>query len=268
MKSVVITGSTRGIGFGLADSFLALGCNVTVSGRTPAAVEQAVAALSSRHGSDHLLGQPCNVTDYGQVQALWDAAQARFGRIDIWVNNAGIAHAQMDLWEHSPEQIRGVIETNLVGALYGAKVAIRGMVEQGYGALYNLEGLGSDGRQVGGLALYGSTKRSLSYLTDALIEETRGTPVLVGALRPGMVLTDMLTQQNVSRPEDWARARRIFNILADRVETIVPWAAARMLANQRTGVRFQWLSRGKVLARFITAPLRQRDLFAAGQGEP
>jgi NAD(P)-dependent dehydrogenase (short-subunit alcohol dehydrogenase family) len=261
MKTVVITGSTRGIGYGLADSFLALGCAVTISGRTPASVEKAVAELVAKHEADRVLGQTCDVTDLEQVQALWDAAKARFGKVDIWINNAGIGHSQMDFWELSPEQIKAVVDTNLVGAMYGAKVALRGMLDQGFGSFYNMEGLGSDDRMVRGLALYGCTKAGLRYLTQSWLQETRGTPVLVGALRPGMVMTDLVTGQYEERPEDWEHDKRIFNILADRVETVTPWLARKVLANNKTGVRITWLTRAKVIGRFLAAPFRRRNLF-------
>ena len=261
MKSIVITGSTRGIGYGLADAFLDLGCAVTVSGRTAAAVEEAVAALSAKHPPEKVLGLPCDVTHFDQVQALWDAASARFGRIDVWINNAGISNFQMEVWEYPPELIEAVIGTNLIGAMYGAKVALKGMLAQGGGSLYNMEGMGSGGRRVPGLTLYGTTKSGLRYLTDALVEETKDTPILVGALRPGMVMTEMVTRQYKDRPEDWERAKRIFNILADRVETVTPWLASKVLTNKRNGARFEWLTRGKILARFLTAPFRKRDLF-------
>ncbi len=261
MKTVVITGSTRGIGYGLADSFLSLGCAVTISGRTLANVEKAVAELAAKHEPDRVLGQLCDVTDLEQVQALWDAAKAHFGKIDIWINNAGIGHSQMDSWELSPEQIQAVVDTNLVGAMFGAKVALRGMLDQGFGSFYNVEGLGSDGRIVKGLALYGCTKAGLRYLTQSWVQETQGTPVLVGALRPGMVMTDLVTKQYEERPEDWERDKRIFNILGDRVETVAPWLAQKVLANDKTGVRFTWLTRGKVMSRFLLVPFRKRDLF-------
>ena len=77
-----------------------------------------------------------------------------------------------------------------------------------------------------------------------------------------MVTTEFLTAPYEDRPEDWERAKRIFNILADKVETVTPWLAQKVLANRRTGVRFNWLTRGKVMARFLMAPFRQRDLFA------
>jgi NAD(P)-dependent dehydrogenase (short-subunit alcohol dehydrogenase family) len=267
MKTVVITGSTRGIGYGLTDAFLNLGCAVTISGRTRAGVEGAMSKLSTIYEAHRILGQPCDVTQIEQVQTLWDVAVNHFGKIDIWINNAGINHPRRDFWEHSQEQIQAVVETNLVGAMYGSQVALRGMLNQGFGGLYNMEGLGSDGRRVEGMTLYSTTKYGLHYLTDALVAETQGAPVLVGALSPGMVLTEMLTSEEVRSEEDWERTKRIFNILADRVEDVAPWMARKVLENDRTGVRIKWLTRSKITARFLTAPFRKRDLFGESEGQ-
>lgn len=262
MKTVVITGSTRGVGYGLADSFLALGCAVVINGRTQAGVDGAVDALAAAHPAGHILGQPGDVTDAGQVQALWDAAQARFGRVDIWVNNAGMAHAPMPFHRLTPAQMRAVVQTNLLGTMHGSSVAINGMLAQGFGSLYNMEGLGSDGRQVDGLSLYGSSKRAVHYLNRALVAECRDTPVRVGMLSPGMVVTDMLVAPYRPDSPEWERARRVFNILADRVETVAPWMARQMLANQKHGARLKWLTRPKIIGRFLMAPFQKRDLFA------
>jgi NAD(P)-dependent dehydrogenase (short-subunit alcohol dehydrogenase family) len=258
---VVITGSTRGIGYGLAEAFLHRGCRVIVSSRTEEAVAHAAGQLAAAHDASRIVGQPCDVTDWTQVQRLWDAAVARFGRVDIWINNAGVGHAQTDVWEFDPDLIATVVETNLVGAMYGARVALDGMRRQGFGALYNMEGLGSGGPYIKGLALYSTTKHGLAYLTDALVKETEDTPIVVGALRPGMVVTDLLMAQYETRPEAWERARGVFEVLADRVETVAPWMADRILANKRSGVRFNWLNRLRVAVRFLTAPFRKRDLF-------
>lgn len=267
MKIIVITGSTRGIGYGLADAFLDRGCKLTISGRSQASVDEAAGRLAASHGAERVFGHPCDVTDIRSVQGLWNAAQDHWGKIDIWINNAGIAHAQTRLWEQAAEEMAAVVQTNITGTLYGAKVALAGMLEQGSGSLYNMEGLGSDGRRVEGLTVYGTTKYGLRYLTEALVEETKETPVLVGALSPGMVLTELLTKQYEDRPEDWEEAKRIFNILADRVETVTPWLADRILANTKHGARIQWLGRGKVMGRFLTAPFSKRDLFGENEEE-
>jgi NAD(P)-dependent dehydrogenase (short-subunit alcohol dehydrogenase family) len=261
MKVVVITGSTRGIGNGLADAFLNLGCAVTVSGRRPADVKVAVERLAAKHDAKRVFGRACDVRAYDQVLSLWETSQAHWGKIDIWINNAGIAHPQTAFIDHSPEEIQAVVQTNLVGAMIGAKVALQGMSQQGFGSLYNMEGLGSDGRKVEGLTLYGCTKSGLRYLTDALAREVQGTPLRVGALSPGMVVTDLLTQQYQDRPEDWEQAQRIFNILADRVETVTPWLAKKALDNEKNGARIKWLTRRKSIGRFLVAPFHKRNLF-------
>ena len=259
MKTVVITGSTRGIGYGLADEFLKRGHQVVISGRSNEGVEGAVARLSAQYGMELMLGQACDVTDFGQVQALWGAAVARFGRVDIWINNAGISHPRAPLWEQSATQIEAVVDANLLGAMYGAKVALAGMLRQGGGQLYNMEGLGSGGPVTPGLSLYGATKAGLTYLTRALIREVRDTPVYVCFLSPGMVVTDLLTEGYTNA--ELERTKRVFNILADRVETVAPYLVARILTNDKQGARIVWLTKPKATWRFMTAWARKRDLF-------
>jgi NAD(P)-dependent dehydrogenase (short-subunit alcohol dehydrogenase family) len=256
MTTVVITGSTRGIGYGLANVFLSKGCQVSVSGRTAAAVDKAVARLSAKHPAAALFGFPCDVTQLDQVQALWDAARTHWGRIDIWINNAGVGQRQNAIWELSAEQLRAIVETNVLGTLHGCKVAALGMRAQGGGAIYNMEGLGSDGRHQDGLDVYGASKYAVKYITDSLVLETRGTAIIAGALQPGMVLTEMITGQYEGRQEEWEKAQKVFSILADQAETVTPWLVDKVLANTRTGARIRWLTPAKVMRRFLMARLR------------
>ena len=253
MRTVVITGSSRGIGCGLANAFLDLGCGVTVSGKTINSTRQAVASLSERHPADRIFAHPCDVTQPDQAESLWDRALAHFGKVDIWINNAGIANPSMKLWELTPEEIKSVVDTNVLGTLYGSRVAIRGMLRQGFGSIYQMEGLGSDGRRLEGLSIYGATKYTINYITQALIEESRNTPLLVGSIRPGMVLTDMIEGQYQKDPEKFAQAERFFRLIGDRVETVTPWLAEKILANTKTGVQISWLTRWKFMGRMISA---------------
>jgi NAD(P)-dependent dehydrogenase (short-subunit alcohol dehydrogenase family) len=258
-KIIVITGSTRGIGFGLADSFLALGCAVVISGRQPQAVEQAIAKLSSQYGTERILGHPCDVTNYNQVQSLWDIAKSHFGRVDIWINNAGISHPRLNFWEQPPDVLETIIQTNILGVMYGSKVALTGMLAQGSGAVYNVEGLGSDGRLIPKMGIYGSTKAGLHYFNRALVNEVEGTPVLVGIIRPGMVLTDMLMGENARSSPDWEANQRIFSILAEPVEVVTPFLARKILVNHKNGTLISYLTGSRALMRFLTMPFKMQN---------
>jgi NAD(P)-dependent dehydrogenase (short-subunit alcohol dehydrogenase family) len=263
MKTIIITGSTRGIGFGLAKSFLELGQQVVVSGRRQESVDLAVNKLSGDFPNDNILGFSCDMRDFQRVEMLWQTAVDHFGVVDIWINNAGISQPQANIWDLEPGIITDLVDTNISGALFGARVALAGFMKQGRGAFYNMEGLGSDGRQVEGLSLYGTSKRALNYLTNSLVSEVKGSDVIVGALSPGMVLTDFILKRYEGKdPEEWKSARRIFNILADHVETVTPYLAARVLENQKNGARIQWLTGRKAFWRFLTAGIRKRDLFS------
>ena len=260
-KQVVITGSTHGLGHALAQALLARGHSVIINGRTPEAVGRTTRELTTRYDLGRAQGIAGDVRDPQQVQQLWDGAQARVGRIDIWVNNAGSAHTPAKLWLLDPGQAQAVIETNLMGALYGSQVAVRGMLAQGGGAIYNMEGMGSDGRQHDGLLTYGASKYALHYLTKALADELSGTAVLVASLRPGMVATRMILDPYRGKPDEWQRVKRIFNIIAERQEVVAPWLVEKMLQNQRSGVVISYSSPIKLALRFLRAPFFKRDIF-------
>jgi len=264
MKTVVVTGSTRGIGLGLAREFLKRGCNVVVSGRSQGSVAAALVKLADL-GKDRVLGVPCEVHKHAEVQALWDAAVARFGKVDIWISNAGISNenALQPFWEASPETLGNVTNTNLLGTMYCARVALAGFIKQNSGQLYNFEGFGSNGKMFRtGLTPYGATKSAIRYLTKALAKEVAKTNVQVGALSPGIVVTDLLLSPYEEQPDELTKAKKIFNILADHVETVTPYLAERVLENDKNGQIIEWLTTGKVLGRFATAGFRKRDLFS------
>ena len=261
MKTVVITGSSRGIGFGLAESLLDLGCAVVVSGSSQESTDEAVRKLLGQFGHERLLGRACDVRHPQEIQSLWNEALARFGSVDIWINNAGISHSTNKVWKLSTEEVERVVQITLLGAVYGSMIVVREMLEQGFGSVYNMEGLGSDGRRIKGLTIYGMTKYGLHYFTESLVEETRGTSIIVGSLRPGMVATDMLKDGYQDRPEEWERDKRIFNIIADRVETVTPWLAKRILENKKSGVQISWMTKRKMFLRMMSMPFRKRELF-------
>lgn len=261
-QTIVVTGSTRGIGRGLAHEFLARGCKVVVSGRSQASVDEVVRDLAQTHDASRVHGIACDVADFSANQALWDGAVERFGRVDVWLMNAGISADRQPLWELDAEQIAAVVDTNVTGSLLGAKVAATGMLAQGGGRLYVMEGFGSDGRTQDGMITYGASKRAVRYIRKALRKDLgKDSTVKVGTVSPGMVVTDMLVGEYDRDSAEWERVKKIFNILADDVETVTPWLADQVLADTDGG-KIAWLTRGKAAKRFAMAWRNDRDLFA------
>jgi NAD(P)-dependent dehydrogenase (short-subunit alcohol dehydrogenase family) len=267
MQTILITGSTRGIGQGLAREFLRMGHQVVVTGRSEAAVKAATADLGS---PERVLGVTCDVRSLESNQAAWDAGVARFGRIDVWINNAAVATDRLALADLPGDQIKATVDTNLLGTLYGCRVAIRGMRGQpGGGKVYSFEGFGSDGMARTGLTTYGCTKRAVRYLTSALAKECAGTSVLVGSLSPGIVATDLLLYSSKGRdPAEWAKARKMLNVLGDTVETVTPFLARGALANTKQGGRVDWMTPAKAAGRFATAWFRKRDILSELESRP
>lgn len=262
MKSIVITGSTRGIGLGLADAFLAKGCAVTVNGRSQTAVDHAINNLQTKYDANRIAGQAASVSDEQQVEQVWETAVSRFGKVDIWINNAGLGHNLVPPWQVPIDHIQSIVETNLTGLIVCSHIVIRKMLAQGHGQLFSMYGAGSNGHIREGMSIYGTTKAGVKAFTDALIAETKDQPILVGSISPGMVVTDMLMNPLTADPTREAQAKRIFNILADKAETVTPWLAEKVLTNTQHGAQIKWLTTPKIIWRFATARITKRDLFA------
>jgi NAD(P)-dependent dehydrogenase (short-subunit alcohol dehydrogenase family) len=260
-RVVVVTGSTRGIGLGLAQAFAARGCRVVVNGRSQAAVDAALAKLGAGVPGTHA-GLAGDVASRADVARLWDAAAALTGRVDIWINNAGLITPRRSFHELDFDKVCKVVDVNLIGTMACCHVALAGMLRQGGGDLYNFEGFGSDGMIRPGLTTYGTTKRALRHFTRSLEREYQGSAVRIGTISPGIVATDMLeTETGELTPEQREKARRIYNILGDRVETVAPWLADQVLANARHGARIRWLTPWRAFTRFATARFKTRNVF-------
>jgi short-subunit dehydrogenase len=253
MVTAVITGSTKGIGRGLAEEFVKRGHNAVICSRSQTDVER-VAAEITAIGPGKCSGIACDTTNLQQVQALWDHAKGRFGAIDIWINNAGLASSRHKVHEIPEDLARRLITSNMLGTTFGSQVAINGFRQQGSGALYNVLGGSFDGKRlVPNMGVYSSTKAAIHLLTQYLIEENKGQNITIGMISPGML-----------SPEEWQNIRPTLNILCDYVETVTPWLTDSILANKESGKRIAWMTGGKILKRFMDAKLlgRKRDLFS------
>ncbi len=262
MKTVVITGSTRGIGLEMAKVFLSSGCKVTVSGRRADIPNETKESLSGAE-KDYIYIS-CNVQKKEEIENLLVKSAEKWGRIDIWINNAGQNAPYKNIWETDSEALSAVIDTNIKGMIMGSQVAAAHMIKQGSGQIFNMEGLGSNGMIQKRTVLYGMTKSALSYFTKGLAKELAGSGVLAGRLSPGMMLTEFITKNPNGEPSPVLtdpHFKKVFNILADKPETVAAYLVPKMLANKKQDAHIMWLTNLKASFRFMSAPFIKRKLI-------
>ena len=262
MKNVVITGSTRGLGLEMAKEFLKAGCNVTISGSKPQSFEKAKEELNGFE--KQFIYIPCNVRIIDDIKSLWIKSVDKWGSVDIWINNAGQNCPRESLWDTPDEYIDLVVDTNIKGIIYGSKVATENMIHQGYGQIWNMEGLGSNGMIIEQTILYGTSKRALTYFSKGLAKELKNSPVKVGTLSPGMMLTDFITKSptgEISSVTNDKRFRKVFNTLGEKPETVAKFFIPRILSNKKQGAHLEWLTNGKAVKKFMLATFKKRELL-------
>ncbi len=191
-KTALVTGSTSGIGLGIAQALAAQGANVMLNGFGDAGAAQAEVARHatggarvSYHGAD--MSRPA------EIEAMVRACEAEFGAVDVLVNNAGIQHvAPVD--EFPVERWDAIIAINLSSAFHTIRTALPGMKARGFGRIINVasvHGLVASAQK----SAYVAAKHGIVGLTKAVALETATTPVTVNAICPGWVLTPLVQKQ-------------------------------------------------------------------------
>jgi short-subunit dehydrogenase len=252
----------------MAREFINQGHNVVVSSRRPEAVDAAVAELRGL-SPQQVSGLACDVARMADVRALWEHAHHTFGSVDMWINNAGVTNRKLYLDQIPDEQLETVVQTNVLGLMNCCKVAIAGMLEQGRGTIFNMEGFGSDGMTKPGMSVYGATKSALKYFTKALVKEYKDTPLIIGYMSPGIVVTDLLMKDlNDSQSEEFKQRSGLLNTVADRVETVAPHLVNGALNASKTGVAVRWMTPMQLVGRLLSKPFVKRDVLSAPQHVP
>ncbi|MWV54427.1 SDR family NAD(P)-dependent oxidoreductase [Chlorobium phaeovibrioides] len=193
-KVAIITGSSRGIGNAIAHAFVSEGAKVVVTSSSGTNVADAVAGFPP--GSVH--GRVCDVLSLGEVQALVAESAECFGKVDCFINNAGISAPFCALAESDPDAWGRVIDTNIKGTYNGSRAAICYFLrENPHGKLINMAGSGTDsGSNTPWISAYGTTKAAIARFTHAVAAEYRHTPLSVMLLHPGLVRTAMVSTEN------------------------------------------------------------------------
>ncbi len=189
-KVAVITGSSRGLGFAIAQAYAAQGAAVVLAARTRRAVDQAVSSLSEM--GFQAVGMACDTANSDQVNALAELAIASFGRLDIWVNNAGTGAPYGPTVSIPEGHFTRVVQTNILGVYYGSMAAMKHFIPQKSGKLINLIGRGAE-KPVPFQNAYAASKIWVRSFSKSLAAEYKNSGVGVYIFNPGLVLTQMLT---------------------------------------------------------------------------
>jgi 3-hydroxybutyrate dehydrogenase len=188
-KTALVTGSTSGIGLGIAKALARQGANIVLNGFGDVeGPQQQIRALGARvayHGAD--MSKP------SEIEAMMKFAAAQFGRVDVLVNNAGIQHvATVD--EFPPEKWDAIIAINLSSAFHASRVALPAMKAANWGRIINIasvHGLVASAQK----SAYVAAKHGLVGLTKVIALETATSGVTCNAICPGWVLTPLVQQQ-------------------------------------------------------------------------
>lgn len=187
-KVAVITGAARGIGRACAERFLSEGAQVVIGDIDAARLAETARALG---GPDRILAVPTDVSQKPEVDALIAAAVASFGRVDIMVNNAGIAIVR-DYLDISPEEFDHVLGVNLKGAFLGTQAAARQMIAQGQGGvIVNMSSINS-GLANPNLATYAISKGGMNQVTSTAAVSFAPHGIRVCGVGPGTIATEMI----------------------------------------------------------------------------
>lgn len=189
-KVIVVTGSTRGYGYAIAESFLEAGSIVAVTGRSQQAVDSALASLQPK---GRVSGFVMDVREEEQVYKLVDDVIKEFGHIDIWINNAGYSNAAGMMLEMDPQDALDMFLSNDLGLLRCTQAIMHYMLPRKQGLLVNIYGNGSFLRPASPTGLYGATKAWVTSFTRSLAKELKDSGVQILGFSPGMMTTDMLT---------------------------------------------------------------------------
>jgi NAD(P)-dependent dehydrogenase (short-subunit alcohol dehydrogenase family) len=205
-KVVLITGAASGFGRRAAERFAAEGASLVLADIQKAGLDQTLATVMG--AGAEAIGQVTDVSKAADVQALVDAGVARFGRLDVALNNAGVAHGTIKLVDTDEALMRRMFDVNVMGVFNGMKSQIPVMERQGSGVILNTASVaGVTGAPL--LAAYAAAKHAVIGLTKTAAAEVARKGLRINAICPAFaetpMLTDSLNQPGRSHEETVAR---------------------------------------------------------------
>ncbi|MCF7979565.1 MAG: SDR family oxidoreductase [Chromatiaceae bacterium] len=219
-KVALITGASRGLGAGLAERFIEHGLRVAVCARTQPKLEG---------DSAKILSVAADVTDAEAMQQLCDTAVERFGRIDLWINNAGLLAPIGPLRDNDPAEFARHIQVNVVGVFNGSRAFIRHLRQRGGdGVLLNISS-GAARNAYAGWSAYCAGKAAVDRMSESIALEESDTGLRVHAVAPGIIDTDMQAMIRDCSPEQFPRVQKFLDLKANEGFSSPAFIADRLL---------------------------------------
>jgi NAD(P)-dependent dehydrogenase (short-subunit alcohol dehydrogenase family) len=199
-RTAIITGASQGLGAAIAEHFLAEGANIVLCSRNAADLSEQHMRLAAAHGADRVWSRPADISSTKDVDALFEEAQSRFGRLDVLVNNAGVYGPMGSIDTVDWDEWVQAIAINLTGTVYCARKAVTIFKPRRYGKIVILSGGGATS-PLPGISAYAASKAAIVRLTETLALEMREWNIDVNAVAPGALMTRLTDQLLAAGPE-------------------------------------------------------------------
>ncbi|HUS54047.1 MAG TPA: SDR family NAD(P)-dependent oxidoreductase [Thermohalobaculum sp.] len=220
-RKAIVTGGAQGIGRAIAERFVASGAQVTIWDRDRALAEVAAENIGGATGFVQV-----DMTDWDAVRSAAARTAAEMGRIDIMVNNAGIAGINTTVADYPVDEWRRIIDLNLNGVFHGCKAVVPGMIENGYGRIINIASIaGKEGNP--NASAYSASKAGVLALTKSLGKELAGHDIAVNCVTPAAAKTaifDQMTEQHIAFMLSKVPRGRFVQV--DEIAAMVAWLAS------------------------------------------
>jgi short-subunit dehydrogenase len=221
MAVIVITGASSGIGEATAKALAARGHSLVIAARRTDRLKQLVQETDA---ADRILIVPADVSEPAALKALADAAGERFGRIDVWINNAGVSYSErMPWWELDPVAIENLVRVNILAPMHSVGVALPWLKRGKNPQIINI---GSVSGFVAVKGIYSASKFAIRGLTEAMRRELASEGVSASLVSPGYVRTELTRNQATERkmPGPEVVVKEIVNLVENgpRRNVVVP----------------------------------------------
>lgn len=197
-RTAVVTGASRGLGAGIAEALHRAGLAVALCARSAPVLAE----------GERVLAERLDVTDEGAVERFAARAAERFGRIDLWINNAGILEPIAPLRDVTADDFRRHLDVNVTGVFFGTRAFVRHVRSRpGGGVLVNVSS-GAARKPYRGWSAYCAAKAAVDRLTECVALEEADAGLRALALAPGVIDTDMQSRIRASPPERFPEVER------------------------------------------------------------